>query len=410
MDLHYGPEYEEFRKEVKDFCSKYQGLEFSDRLGSRLGAGKKSENKNALTMTRSEWQKILIEQGYFAREIPKVYGGYGGSIDILKNKIINSEFAKAGVPPATRGQGTDYLVPTLLEMGTEEQKQKYIRPTLHFEMIWCQGYSEPNSGSDLASLQTKGVIDGDSWVINGQKIWTSTAKYAHMMFCLVRTEPDAPKHKGISYLLIPMDTPGIEIRPLVDMTLDAGFNEVFFTDVRIPVGNIVGERGQGWLVANKTLVHERGSLGDPTAIVSRMNQLIELMKSETLDGTRIIDKPVFRDRVMKIQGRVLAVQNHGLRLLSARLNNRKDAMFGIMILKLIGTELRHELEGLAIDVMGELGTLYQDSPNLRDNGSWQFAYMMYLGLIIGGGTNQIQKNIIAERGLGLPKAPKIKEA
>ena len=410
MDLDYGPEYEEFRKEVKDFCSKYQGLEFSDSLGSRLGAGKKSENKNALKMTRSEWQKILIEQGYFAREIPKVYGGYGGSIDILKNKIINSEFAKAGVPPATRGQGTDYLVPTLLEMGTEEQKQKYIRPTLHFEMIWCQGYSEPNSGSDLASLQTKGVIDGDSWVINGQKIWTSTAKYAHMMFCLVRTEPDAPKHKGISYLLIPMDTPGIEIRPLVDMTLDAGFNEVFFTDVRIPVGNIVGERGQGWLVANKTLVHERGSLGDPTAIVSRMNQLIELMKTETLDGTRIIDKPVFRDRVMKIQGRVLAVQNHGLRLLSARLNNRKDAMFGIMILKLIGTELRHELEGLAIDVMGELGTLYQDSPNLRDNGSWQFAYMMYLGLIIGGGTNQIQKNIIAERGLGLPKAPKIKEA
>jgi len=410
MDLDYGPEYEEFRKEVKDFCSKYQGLEFSDSLGSRLGAGKKSENKHALTMTRSEWQKILIEQGYFAREIPKVYGGYGGSIDILKNKIINSEFAKAGVPPATRGQGTDYLVPTLLEMGTEEQKQKYIRPTLHFEMIWCQGYSEPNSGSDLASLQTKGVIDGDSWVINGQKIWTSTAKYAHMMFCLVRTEPDAPKHKGISYLLIPMDTPGIEIRPLVDMTLDAGFNEVFFTDVRIPAGNIVGERGQGWLVANKTLVHERGSLGDPTAIVSRMNQLIELMKTETLDGTRIIDKPVFRDRVMKIQGRVLAVQNHGLRLLSARLNNRKDAMFGIMILKLIGTELRHELEGLAIDVMGELGTLYQDSPNLRDNGSWQFAYMMYLGLIIGGGTNQIQKNIIAERGLGLPKAPKIKEA
>ena len=410
MDLDYGPEYEEFRKEVKDFCSKYQGLEFSDSLGSRLGAGKKSENKNALKMTRSEWQKILIEQGYFAREIPKVYGGYGGSIDILKNKIINSEFAKAGVPPATRGQGTDYLVPTLLEMGTEEQKQKYIRPTLHFEMIWCQGYSEPNSGSDLASLQTKGVIDGDSWVINGQKIWTSTAKYAHMMFCLVRTEPDAPKHKGISYLLIPMDTPGIEIRPLVDMTLDAGFNEVFFTDVRIPAGNIVGERGQGWLVANKTLVHERGSLGDPTAIVSRMNQLIELMKTETLDGTRIIDKPVFRDRVMKIQGRVFAVQNHGLRLLSASLNNRKDAMFGIMILKLIGTELRHELEGLAIDVMGELGTLYQDSPNLRDNGSWQFAYMMYLGLIIGGGTNQIQKNIIAERGLGLPKAPKIKEA
>jgi len=410
MNLDYGPEYEEFRKEVKDFCKKYQGLEFSDGLGVTLGAGKKSNNKNGLIMTRSEWQKILIEHGYFAREVPKKYGGYGGTIDILKNKIINSEFTKAGVPVATRGQGIDYLVPTLLEIGTEEQKQKYIKPTLHFEMIWCQGYSEPNSGSDLASLQTKGILDGDSWVINGQKIWTSTAKYADMMFCLVRTEPDAPKHKGISYLLIPMDTPGIEIRPLVDMTLNASFNEVFFTDVRIPADNIVGERGQGWLVANITLVFERGSLGDPDVIVSRLNQLLDLMKTETIDGTRIIDKPVFRDRVMKIQGRVLAFQNHGLRLLSARLNKRKDVMLGIMILKLIGTELRHELESLAIDVMGELGTLYEDSPNLRGDGSWQFAYMMYLGLIIGGGTSQIQKNIIAERGLGLPKAPKVKEA
>ena len=410
MNLDYGPEYEEFRKEVKDFCKKYQGLEFSDGLGVTLGAGKKSNNKNGLIMTRSEWQKILIEHGYFAREVPKKYGGYGGTIDILKNKIINSEFTKAGVPVATRGQGIDYLVPTLLEIGTEEQKQKYIKPTLHFEMIWCQGYSEPNSGSDLASLQTKGILDGDSWVINGQKIWTSTAKYADMMFCLVRTEPDAPKHKGISYLLIPMDTPGIEIRPLVDMTLNASFNEVFFTDVRILAGNIVGERGQGWLVANITLVYERGSLGDPDVIVSRLNQLLDLMKTETIDGTRIIDKPVFRDRVMKIQGRVLAFQNHGLRLLSARLNKRKDVMLGIMILKLIGTELRHELESLAIDVMGELGTLYEDSPNLRGDGSWQFAYMMYLGLIIGGGTSQIQKNIIAERGLGLPKAPKVKEA
>ena len=410
MNLDYGPEYEEFRKEVKDFCKKYQGLEFSDGLGVTLGAGKKSNNKNGLIMTRSEWQKILIEHGYFAREVPKKYGGYGGTIDILKNKIINSEFTKAGVPVATRGQGIDYLVPTLLEIGTEEQKQKYIKPTLHFEMIWCQGYSEPNSGSDLASLQTKGILDGDSWVINGQKIWTSTAKYADMMFCLVRTEPDAPKHKGISYLLIPMDTLGIEIRPLVDMTLNASFNEVFFTDVRIPADNIVGERGQGWLVANITLVYERGSLGDPDVIVSRLNQLIDLMKNETIDGTRIIDKPVFRDRVMKIQGRVLAFQNHGLRLLSARLNKRKDVMLGIMILKLIGTELRHELESLAIDVMGELGTLYEDSPNLRGDGSWQFAYMMYLGLIIGGGTSQIQKNIIAERGLGLPKAPKVKEA
>jgi alkylation response protein AidB-like acyl-CoA dehydrogenase len=231
-----------------------------------------------------------------------------------------------------------------------------------------------------------------------------------MMFCLVRTEPDEPKHKGISYLLIPMDTPGIEIRPLVDMTLDAGFNEVFFTDVRIPATNIVGKRGEGWLVANKTLVHERGSLGDPDKMVSRLNLLIALMKNETMDGKRIIDHPIFRDRLMKIQGKTLALKAHGLRLLSANLNKGQDVDLGIMIVKLYGTEMRYELEALAIDVMGELGTLYEDSPHIRDEGSWQYAFMYYLGLIIGGGTSQIQKNIISERGLGMPRAPKIKEA
>ena len=168
------------------------------------------------------------------------------------------------------------LVPTLLELGSEEQKQEYIMPTLHGEMIWCQGYSEPNAGSDLASLQTKGELIDDKWVINGQKIWTSTAQYAQMMFCLVRTEPDAPKHGGISYLLIPMDTPGIEIRPLVDMTLKAGFNEVFFTDVKVPTTNIVGNRGEGWAVANATLSHERGSLADPNATMNRILSLIHI--------------------------------------------------------------------------------------------------------------------------------------
>ena len=184
-------------------------------------------------------------------------------------------------------------MPTLLELGNEEQKQTYIKPTLHGEMIWCQGYSEPNSGSDLASLQTKGELDGEEWVINGQKIWTSTAKFAQMCFCLVRTEPEAPKHQGISFLLIPMDSSGIEISPIMQMTLDADFNEVFFTDVRIPKENIVGERGEGWKVANSILGHERGSLADPNVTMTRLNALINLMKDETIDGQRIIDKDSF---------------------------------------------------------------------------------------------------------------------
>ena len=407
MDLNFSSEYDDFREEVQAFCKDYKGLKFVNSDKNPLAI--EGEDCNGPELTRTEWQKVLIDHGYFARSVPKEYGGFGGEADIIKSRIIAAEFSKAKVPFGMGGQGIDMLVPTLLELGTEEQKQKYIKPTLQGEMIWCQGYSEPNAGSDLASLQTKGELIEDKWVINGQKIWTSTAQYADMMFCLVRTEANAPKHAGISYLLIPMDTPGIEIRPLVDMTLKAGFNEVFFTDVKIPASNIVGKRGEGWAVANATLGHERGSLANPDATVNRLNSLIELMKTESIDGVKIIDLPVYKDRLMALQGKVLAFQSHSLRVLSSKINPKQDVKLGKMIQKLYGTELRHELEGFAIDIMGEIGTLYENSPLIRDGGSWQFIYMYYLGLIIGGGTNQIQKNIIAERGLGMPRAPKFKE-
>ena len=406
MNLDYNEEYKSFEKEVQDFCKQYKDISFSDRAKIPFSA-KGGRNKN--TITRSDWQKILIEKGYFARSVPKKYGGYGGETDILKSRIIASEFSKFKIPTPMGGQGIDMLVPTLLELGTEQQKEKYIKPTLYGEMIWCQGYSEPNAGSDLASLQTKAELINGEWVINGQKIWTSTAQYAHMMFCLVRTEPDASKHAGISYLLIPMDTPGIEIRPLVDMTLNTGFNEVFFTDVTIPESHIVGKRGEGWSVANATLSHERGSLSDPNAMMNRLNSLIERMKEEKINGQKTIDNPIYRDNLMKIQGKVIAFQSNSLRVLSAKLNKNQNVKIAGMIQKLVGTELRHELEGFALDIMGELGTLYENSPNIRDGGSWQVAYMYFLGLIIGGGTSQIQKNIISERGLGLPKEPKVQQ-
>ena len=405
MDLNFGPEYTKFREEVNDFCEEYSGVLLESSkipMSDELSSGQ-------IKMKRSDWQKLLIEKGYFARSIPKEYGGYGGETDIIKNRIIAEEFAKHNTPPPMGGQGIDMLVPTLLELGTEEQKKEYIKPTLHGDIIWCQGYSEPNAGSDLASLQTKAELIDGNWVINGQKIWTSTAQYSQMMFCLVRTEPEAPKHAGISYLLIPMNTPGIEIRPLVDMTLNAGFNEVFFTDVTIPENNIVGKRGEGWSVANATLSHERGSLSNPNAMMNRLNALIERMKNETINGQKVIDNPVYRDKLMKIQGKVIAFQSNSLRVLSAKLNKNQDVKIAGMIQKYVGTELRHELEGFAIDIMGELGTLYQNSPNLRDGGSWQIAYMYFLGLIIGGGTSQIQKNIISERGLGMPKEPKVQQ-
>ncbi|MFP6791833.1 MAG: acyl-CoA dehydrogenase family protein [Pseudomonadales bacterium] len=392
MDLSFGAEYDEFRTEVKQFIAAS-----SDKSPKQAGIG----NAEAIA-----WQKILINNGYAARTIPAEYGGFGAEPDIIESRIISEEFSNAQISTGLGGQGISMLTPVLLEMGTEEQKQQFIKPTIHGEMIWCQGYSEPGAGSDLASLTTKAELDGDEWVINGQKIWTSTAHLADWIFCLVRTEPEAPKHQGISFLLFSMDTPGIDIRPLVDMTGDANFNEVFFTDVRVPKDQIVGQRGQGWQVANAILGHERGSLAPPDAAVSRLNGVIKLMNSESVNGERVIDNPIFRDRLMKIQGRVLAMKCNDMRLLSARINKGQDAKLAGMIVKLLGTELRHELEALAIDVMGEIGIAYGDNPHLRGNGSWQYQYMYFLGLIIGGGTSQIQKNIISERGLGMPREPK----
>ncbi len=392
MDLSYGPHYEAFREEVRGFLAQY---------GNEAPRGEGLRSEKALA-----WQRRLIEHGYAARTIPKAYGGYGAAPDILESRIIAEEFAAARVSPGLGGQGISMLVPSLLEVGTEEQKTTFIPPTIRGEMIWCQGYSEPGAGSDLAALRTSAVVDGDDFVVNGQKIWTSTAHLADWIFCLVRTEPEAPKHQGISFLLFPMTSPGIEVRPLVDMTGVANFNEVFFTDVRVPTRQIVGQRGEGWKVANTILGHERGSLGDPNATMTRFNALLELMRQETVDGHRVIDNPLFRDRLAALQSRVLAMRLNDMRILSNKLNGEAAPMASL-ISKLQGTELRHELEGFAIDVLGELGLAYGANPEKPDGGSWQTSYMYFLGLIIGGGTSQIQKNIISERGLGMPREPKL---
>ncbi len=392
MDLSFGPAYDTLRGELREFIARH-GHEAPQRVDLRA--------PHTLA-----WQRRLIEHGYAGRTIKREYGGYGAAPDILEARIIAEEFASAQISPGLAGQGIKMLIPTLLHFGSEQQRQQFIRPTLYGEMIWCQGYSEPNAGSDLASLRTHAVLDGDEWVVNGQKIWTSTAHLADWMFCLVRTEADAPKHKGISFLLFPMNTPGIEVRPLVTMVGDASFNEVFFSDVRVPRASMIGQRGDGWKVANTLLGFERGMLGDPNVTLMRFNALTELMKRETIDGTRLIDNPAFRERLMKIQGRMLALRANDLRLLSAALNDTPAALAGLVV-KLVGTELRHELEALAIDALGELGVLYRGSPLLRDEGMWQQHYMYFLGLIIGGGTAQIQKNIIAERGLAMPREPKL---
>lgn len=395
MDLAYGPAYQAFQREVEAFLAKHK-----DKAPKGGGAaGRPSPEACA-------WQRLLIEHGYAARTIPREYGGYGAEPDILKSRIIAEAFSAERVPGGLQNQGISMLAPTLLEIGTEEQKRKWIAPTLRGEVVWCQGYSEPGSGSDLASLQTKGVVDGCDFVINGQKIWTSTAMHADMIFCLVRTESEKRKHEGISYLIFSMKTPGIEVRPLKTMTGHSEFNEVFFTNVRVPVDQIVGERGQGWFVANATLKHERGMLGDPAALDNRFQALVDLMQTETVDGARAVDHPSLRDRLVALQAELAAMKFNGLRLLTCAAN-REDGGLARLVIKLQSCELAHQISALAIDAMGEFGLLYDDSPYVRSHGSWQASYMFQLGLIIGGGTAQIQKNIISERGLGMPREPRL---
>ena len=396
MDLAWSEHHVTYREQLKQFLD--SNSSWAPKTGERIDAE-----------VIRRWQQLLIDNGYTARGVPKEYGGAECSPDPLEVQIIAEEFSRAGVRKGVAGQGASMLVPTLLEWGSVKQKQRYVPPTVRGEIYWCQGYSEPGSGSDLASLRTRAVLDGDEYVINGQKIWTSTAKSSQMMFCLVRTDTEVKKHLGISYILIPMDSKGLEVRPLKTMTGNAEFNEVFFDNVRVPAENLVGEPGQGWQVANSTLKHERGMLGDPDATLQRFNDLVALMQSERVDGKPVIENPILRNRLMQLQGKLLKMRFNSLRLLTSAAENSADANVARLVVKINGCELNHQIAALAIDALGELGTLYDDGEHLRANGQWQWEYMFQLGLIIGGGTAQIQKNIISERGLSMPREPKVQK-
>ena len=394
MDLEYGQKYESFRKEVQDFLAKHKPKQTPQPHdpGGRKAVG--------------DWLKLQIEHGYWARTIPKQYGGFGSDPDLLETVIMDEEFNRAGTTRGTSAQGPGMLVPTLLAHGSEEQKKQWVGPTMRGDVVWCQGYSEPGSGSDLASLQTGAVEDGDDFLINGQKIWTSTADVSDMCFILVRTEPEAPKHAGISYILLPMDTPGIEIQALRTMSGDLGensFNQVFFSEVRVPQANVVGARGEGWKIANTTLKHERSGLnanGEATFL-----RLVKLMQRETVGGVSAMASPVYRDRLMRLQARMLTMKHHSMRMLTSSLKGESPGVAALVV-KLQNCQLSFDMAALAIDVMGELGVLYDHTKYERERGFWQTHSIFSLGLIIGGGTAQIQKNIIAERGLGMPREPK----
>ena len=398
MDLEYGPRYEAFRAEVRSFLEAHNPEKPMGSLNPEV--------RHELVA----WLSLQIDHGYWARTIPKTYGGFGAEPDLLETVIMDEEFNRAGVVRGMSTQGPSLLVPTLLEHGTEEQRSRWIGPTMRGEVIWAQGYSEPGSGSDLASLSTSAREDGDDFLISGQKIWTSGADKSDMMFVLVRTEPEADKHAGISYLLAPVGSPGIEVQPLRTMSGSIGensFNQVFFTDVRVPQSSVVGRRGEGWKIANTTLKHERNSLNSNAE--GTLLRLTRLMRKESANGVCALASPLFRDRLMQLQARALSMKHHGMRMLTCSLRDEQPGVAGL-VTKLQNCQLSFDIASLAIDVMGELGVLYDHTKYERDRGYWQAHSFFSLGLIIGGGTAQIQKNIISERGLGLPREPKPAQA
>ncbi|RMF21894.1 MAG: acyl-CoA dehydrogenase [Deltaproteobacteria bacterium] len=403
MDLRYSEEYEAFRAEVRAFLDEHWTAEDRAAAGDEQligGITKPSERE-------TEFRLKAIERGYLYRDVPRAYGGSEQPFDPLKSAIIREEFKRAKAPREMYGQGPSMLVPTLLEHGTEEQKQRFVRDTILGRLLWCQGYSEPNAGSDLASLRTKAELDGDEWVVNGQKIWTSNAEEAEWMFCLVRTEPDAPKHEGISYLLIEMNSPGIEVRPLRQMTGESDFSEVFFDNVRVPKENLVGERGKGWMVSRSTLKAERAFIGGTDFVRKTFDGLQMLAQAVELRGQPAIKDPVLRDLLVRLESRLLAAEYHGMRLLTMQAKDQDPGLAG-MVTKLGTSQLMYDLTLAGMNVLGDRGALANGEMTAPAMGMFVHAYMWSFGMLIGGGTANIQRNIIAERGLGMPRDPATK--
>jgi alkylation response protein AidB-like acyl-CoA dehydrogenase len=396
MDLTYGAEYEAFRTEVRTFLEANwppKG-EASDRT--------RGEHEQT-------FRQLATDAGYLYRNVPKRFGGSEQPPDSLRAAVIGEEFARARAPREVSGNGISMLIPTLLERGEAWQKEQFIPKTVAGEYRWAQGYSEPGSGSDLASVRTRGELVGDEWVINGQKIWTSDAMDCQYMFTLVRTEPEAGKHAGISYLLIPLDQPGIEIRPLKMITGESHFNEVFLNDARTKADWIVGRRGEGWTVSRTTLKHERNTIGGRSQIV--FDSLMRMARKATLDGRPALEDSVVRERMAALEAWVWAQRYGDYFQSTCGLQGGDPGLLPLMN-KLLSTEIGHEVSKIALDLIDEASLLepFGAKGDERGNERWMNQFMGSLGSAIAGGTSNIQRNIIAERGLGLPRESAADEA
>ena len=391
MDLSYGADNEAFRGEVLAF------LEQHWRPGERRG--------EALRDYTKVFRRQAVETGYLYRGVPRRYGGSEQRPDVVKAQIIREAFAKARAPMEVMGNGMNMLVPTLLDRGADWQKERFIPPTVEGDYVWAQGYSEPGAGSDLASVRTKGVLEGDEWVINGQKIWTSGGQYSHYMFALIRTEPEAPKHQGISYLLIDLKQPGVTVRPLRQMTGDSEFCEVFFDNARTPADWIVGNRGEGWQVSRTTLKHERASIGNADRSEELVSRLVDLARKTTRFGRPAIEDREIRQDLAALEGWAMAHKYSSYRLFSLAADDKEPGLMGLLS-KLLVTDIGHEAARIAQELIGEEALLQPASPRSgakRGNERWLDQIMGSLGVSIAGGASNIQRNVISERGLGLPR-------
>lgn len=403
VDLSDSPQEAAFREEVRAFIREHGA---KGRGGGQIGDDGGEGIPDPATMrarmeSMGEWRDALVKNGWIAPAWPKEYGGAG--LSPVEQFILNEELAENGLSAAMfGGMGVMMLGPTLLAHGTDEQKQEHIPLILSGGARWAQGYSEPSAGSDLASLQTRAVRDGDEFVINGQKIWSTAAQFSNWIFMLARTDPAAPKHRGITYFLVDRKTPGIEIRPLMTMANQQTFNEMFFEDVRVPVKNVVGEIDRGWYVGATTLDFERSGIGNAVGTMRGLRRMLDRGRDAPSGQTVIGRSSTFRldvaDRVIEaniarqLANRVITMQAHGT------IPNHEAS-----ISKLFTTELRQRIARTHLKMYGLYGTLWDKNRPEAEKGRAATGYLDSVSATLAGGTSEIQRNVIATRGLGLPR-------
>jgi len=385
MDFELTETEQAFREEVRNFLEEH--LPPKDQRGPGfLGS----------------WLEKVRERGWVGFSWPAEFGGSDGGL--IEQAILKEEMALAKAPPlGSSFMGLAWVGPGIMRYGTQEQKQRFIPDILDSKVIWCTGYSEPNHGSDLAAIQCKAVKTVDHYLVNGQKIWTSGAPWAQWIILLVRTQFDVEvKHQGITCLLVPMDSPGIEVRPIENMAGDRHFAEIFFTDVKVPIENRLGEEGDGWQVTVSALANERSSIGEVTQMFETLDRLKTLVKQTTRQGKPASEDPLVLRRLAVFETRIAAMKYNGLRYLTRQIKG-EPLSSETSVNKLLRASLEIEMADFAIELSGPAGLELRGSDHAVDGGSWAKSSLNWPNVVIGGGTPNIQRNIISERILGQPK-------